>query len=320
MKFLFVFLLALLGSFTHAQVYNDSLFYEQRAEMLWNDAVSLERVYFVFLNLDEQLQALDTSSLRDSIKYVLLNEQKEIILNAALNEYNLLLEKFPKSWYAPLSTFRKAEIHRKLGQLDSARYYLLNLVLTDSALVVLARDDSWEFNEKYNLQKDTYIALAEVEYEAENYNRSISYLLKSETAPSYLLCGNEFENMDVETVIIYAKNYYALDSLDKAIEFLLPNIIFNGMANNRALVALAIDYLLEKYDRNYLLSEFEKSFQNYYTLHPKWSGYRKKYYIRYLGEEMLLVPFSPEHGTIPEEQQIQQVMKNELFYKLLKER
>jgi len=151
------------------------------------------------------------------------------------------------------------------------------------------------------LQNGAIQKLAEIEYFEDNHLKTNRYLEK-------------LSKQERQILKLRAKNYYYnIDENKIAMKYLLPHIMsFFKIGTDRQLVKFCVKILLEEYDKEYLVAEYHKSILSYSQVE---SGHYK-YYIRFMGVDILLgihLPF----GTPNPQEQISRYMKNQEFYKLL---
>ena len=289
----------------------DSKYHFDTGSQIYNVAQNI-------IEFDNQIENLDTTSYKDKLKYEILSDQRNQVLSYALWEFDRILEYYPTSTLLNQTVFNKAQIHYELNQIDSARTYYLKLIEKkipselDTSQIVSIKDERY-----FNFKNSAYKRLSELEYENGNYEQSIIYLNNSEEIGYDHFCGNEHASNSQYLAISYAKNYYEIDSLDKAIELLLPHLLRNGLTRNNDAVELAIKYLLQQYDRDYLISELEKGFNNYVKKKPRPTSKSNKYFVNFLGREIQLFMYEHEDLT-KEKQMVKEILENEYLYMRLK--
>ena len=151
------------------------------------------------------------------------------------------------------------------------------------------------------LQNGAIQKLAEIEYFEDDHLKTNEYL-------------KQLSNQEREILKLRAKNsYYDINNNKIASKYLLPHIMsFFKIGTDRQLVQFCVKIILEEYDKEYLIDEYHNSILNY---SEEGTGHYK-YYIQYLGVDILLgihLPF----GTPYPQEQISRYMKNQEFYKLL---
>lgn len=291
---------------------------EEESKYYFDMGVSIHNVVHNILEIDNVLENIDTSLFEGKIEYRILSNQKQLLLRNALMEFDNVVFYYPTSSLINQSLYIKAQIHYELGQIDSAcLYYQLLIdreisIESDTSEIIDIRDVKY-----YNFKNSAYKQLAEIEYELGNYLKSISHLDSAGVIGYVHFCGNEYAANDNYTAIQYAKNYYAIDSLDKAIDLLIPHLFFNGLTTNNESVRLGLNYMLQKYDRSYLIKELENGFDHYIKKEPTSISGSNKYFIIFLGQEVQLYMFEPEDHR-KEAQTVKDVIIKEQIYQLLK--
>ncbi len=103
--------------------------------------------------------------------------------------------------------------------------------------------------EPYALYKNNSCKnLAEIAISEKQYARALNYTeLFDKVYPYQHFCGNEYAANDIYVAYTYARCYDGLDKTKKAIETLLPQVMYNGLAGNHYLVELADSLIRKQY-------------------------------------------------------------------------
>ena len=175
--------------------------------------------------------------------------------------FGKFLEKYPDSELAPRALFNQGFLLRELGKEQEAKQ-------------IFERIMEEEFNEyenyggimeQYTLYKNRSAKhLAEIYLEEENFIAALKYIkIFDNIYPYKHFCGNELEADAIYTDVMYAKTYYGMGKLDKAIKMLLPHLFYNGLASNNEVMELLGQYLPQLYSNNEIKQFVEEGIQNF---------------------------------------------------------
>jgi hypothetical protein len=161
--------------------------------------------------------------------------------------------------------------------------------------------------------------IAEIYIADSNYTLALTYLDLTNKYPYQHFCGNEFAADALYIAEQYVKCYIGLKDFEKSIDFLLPNIIENGLVNNSSIVKLAFNMLTSKYTKNELKAKFEEAFKNYkIETIKKYNHEYTKYFIYYLNRKIEVPSWRLDFMNEGEiEKGIEAIYKESRFYKLL---
>jgi hypothetical protein len=209
------------------------------------------------------------------------------------------------SYYIKANQFSKSEP-------DSLNKYLIKFLKTKIELC-----ENSAINAHFdNLKLKTLILLAEQEQQKENYIASIEYLDKIITPSTFVLNKQYIPQKQIDK--LYAINYIKLKKDKAAIQHLLPHTMQQfKRGTDKQIVEFCIELLLENYDKEFLIKEYDKSIAQFYTKPFKHQSFEDPitfYYIKYLNVEIKL---GKNNFWVGDLESITNYIKNQLFYKLL---
>lgn len=151
--------------------------------------------------------------------------------------------------------------------------------------------------EPYALYKNNSCKnLAEIALMEKKYTSALDYTrLFDEVYPYQHFCGNEYAANDIYVAYTYARCYDGLGKTKKAIEVLLPQVMYNGLAGNQYLVELAGSLIRKQYSPQEICTELEQAVMNISKKVNKVDGREYDYYSTFfLGIEIKISPYGEE--------------------------
>lgn len=274
-------------------------------------------LYSLVMDFDNEIMQLDSSLFEDSIKLVILQEQKEEIMDGCLEYFEELIEEYPKSELRYRSMNNAALISRRLDDMEEAIKY--NKWIIHSKANDLEKGGIGEgiMAEPYALYKNRACKnIAAIYLEQEEYSKALKYLKLTKKYPYQHFCGNEHASNDLYMAQFYAKCYLELGDVKKALEHSLPHIFYNGLANNSQIVELSISILNTHYDKETLILDFKESIDKHYAELIKGDDYEwEKYFIDFM-DVKIEIHYASIFG-FEKEGEIEKAIEDSLFFQLL---
>jgi|GEM_PF-654558 len=287
--------------------------------ILFAQATALQQLIQEDLNLDHAIDSKDTTVHDSKIKAEYAAQIKETILDKALEYYNLLVDSFPGSPLLYMTLNNKGVIEYELEDYKEAKTTFLKQI-EGKADDKESRYDGGIMGEPYaNYRNRACKYLARIYIHDSDYPNAIKYLDLTKKYPYRHFCGNEYAAEANAKTVLYAKCYLAQKDYTNAYNVLLPNIISNGLANNREIVELAYKSLLEKYTKQELKNMFEESVR-LHKFEKNEDGKSKDYYITFLNVKIYFYFGFQEIDTMQEakiDTLIWDQLTNTDFYKLI---
>ncbi len=317
MKYILYILSFFLGTQLMAQNGWGKDFYEERAKYHFDSGTALFDAIKNVLQIDDKLAILDTSNLENRIVYQVLNDQKKRMLQHALLDFENVIDNYPESIFFNLSIQSKGEILIELNELDRARIFFTKLIKQDLPFEIEIPNEndipSGDDTCYYDFKNTVYLNLAEIEYQTGNYSKAIEYLDMAEKFRYVNFCNNMYKYHEKEVATSYAKNYFALGDIQKAIDLVIPHIFSDGHFLNESLIDDAIKYLLHRHSRSYLIEELKLALENCTV--ESIEGLTI-YSINYPGHPLEITTYQSQKINDFNEEIIK-VIENEFFYKQL---
>lgn len=290
-----------------------SLFGQKKAEIeariLFEKAVLLH-------TLPEELAI---NQEQDSISSQYVKEVEEDIYKEALDLYKTLIEKYPKSKLVYRALYNKGSLERNLKmnwEANNTFQALLNSNANDKEKGGKGSGIMADPYANYKHEAAKELALIAIEYNS--YEEALKYLDLMKKYPYYHFCGNESAADEIYTKELYAQCYIGLNENQKAIQFLLPSLLENGLADNSKLVQMTYDILIKSYSKDYLKTQYEQAFKNYQsrTIKRKKNSY-DILFIKFLDTEIEIPMTFPYGDKEYLDKSVSYAYTNSLFYKLL---
>lgn len=274
------------------------------------------------LSIDWELQRLDTLKQNEKVKYGVLKNEKEEILELALDQFRKIIQDYPNSELYHKSLYNLAHISSLLNyEEDEIKY--LEMILNSNANDKENSGRSGIMSNPYaNFKNDASKRLTEIHINKGEYQTALEYKKLNEKYPLQHFCGNAFATDKIYNAKQYAKIYIGLGDNEKVLSYLLPHIFNNGLASNSSLVELTTNFLKENYSQEKLRTDFENSTKNIYSKVEKngdneWTNY----YIKYFDSEIEIPSWSLSFETYNEKtkSELERTIKESEFYKKLNE-
>lgn len=274
------------------------------------------------LSIDWELQRLDTLKQNEKVKYEILKNEKEEILELALDQFGQIIQDYPSSELYHKSLYNLAHISSLLDyEEDEIKY--LEMILNGNANDKENSGRSGIMSNPYaNFKNDASKRLTEIYLNKGEYNTALEYKKLNEKYPLQHFCGNAFAADEIYNAKQYAKIYIGLGDKEKVLSYLLPHIFNNGLTSNSSLVELTTNFLKENYSQEKLRTDFENSTKNIYSKVEKngdneWTNY----YIKYFDSEIEIPSWSLSFETDNEKtkSELEKIIKESEFYKKLNE-
>lgn len=272
------------------------------------------------LSIDWELKRLDTLKQDEKVKYVILKNKKEEILELALDQFGKVIQDYPNSELYHKTLYNLAHISSLLEyEEDEIKY--LEMILNSNAN---DRENSGRSgimaNPYANFKNEASNKLTEIYIKKGEFETALEYKKINDKYPLQHFCGNAFAADEIYNAKQYAKIYIGLGDNEKALGYLLPHIFNNGLASNSSLVELTINFLKNNYSQEKLRTDFENSTKNIYSkIEKKGDNEWNKYYIKYLDTEIEIPNWSLSFETDNEKtkSELEKTIKESEFHKKL---
>lgn len=289
-----------------------------------SDTVLFEKGYLLQqlakddLDLDEIINSKDNINVHKEFAV----DIKETILYKALENYNELIKNFPKSKLLFRTLNNKGFIEIDLGDNDDAKKTFQKILDSNADDNEKKGSGSGIMAEPYaNYKNRALKMLANLYIKEGKYTEAINYLNLTKIYPYKHFGGNELAADNIYMSELYAKSYIGLNNNKAALEYLLPNVLENGLADNSRLVVLAYEILLKQYSKDELKTKYKQAFNNYKR--KKISNREEGYYNYFITFLDMKIKLSPWHlsEVKPEKARnvINEIYSRSQFYKLLHE-
>jgi tetratricopeptide (TPR) repeat protein len=290
----------------------------KRDTILFEKGYLLQQLVKDDLDLDEIINSEDN----DNINKELAIDIKETILHKALENYRELIKNFPKSKLLFRTLNNKGFIELALDDRDNAKKTFQKILESNADDNEKGETGSGIMAEPYaNYKNRALKMLAELNIKEGKYAEAIKHLDLTKIYPFKHFGGNEYASDHIYISELYAKCYIGLKDNKTALEYLLPNLIENGLADNSNLVALAYETATQKYSKDELKFKYNQAFKNYKRVRLKNKDYQyNTYIITFLNSEIKLPSWQLEDLKPKEIQnEIHKIYNQSKFYKLLNE-
>lgn len=314
------------NSFLIVLLATSSIIWGQKKNMnedviLFEKTLAIQELLFDdLLTFDIDQDTIDINT-EDKIRREYAVELKKNVLDKVINNYNELIQRFPKSDLVFRSLNNRAFAELENGYQNKAKDTFLKIVNSKANDKEEGGVGSGIMEEPYANYKNRALKnLAEIEIKNKNYSEALKYLEETKKFPYQHSCGNEFAQDQIYIAEIYAQCYLGLNQPEKALDVLLPNIFENGLANNSEIVNLAYNILSKTYSKIDLKNQLEESFKNPMIKKEKRAKYEyTSYSINFLNRNIELPNWQLEEVTNEEEVKnvSMQIFKKSKFYALL---
>ncbi|WP_299715245.1 hypothetical protein [uncultured Tenacibaculum sp.] len=273
-------------------------------------------------SFDYELARLDTTSLEGKIKFKVLYDTREDILDTALEYFEEIIKKHPKSNLYHKSLYNSAKISSLLDyENDEIKY--LEMILKSKAN---DRENSGRngimSNPYANFKNEASNRLTGIYIQKKDFETALKYKKINENYPLQHFCGNAYAEDEIHNAQLYGEIYKGLGDTKKAISYLLPHMFNNGLASNSNIIDFTVKLLKTEYTKERLIDELNNSIKHYYSRIEKrndeeWTNY----YIRFFNFEIEVPSWEISYET--DKKKIQSLFKkvilNSEFYKKLNE-
>ncbi|MBY8962007.1 hypothetical protein KJK34_04505 [Flavobacterium sp. D11R37] len=215
------------------------------------------------------------------------------VLNKSHGYFSELIKKYPKSKLYFYALNNKAQIEYELEEYDSARDTYIEII-NSKANDKESYSSGGFMGESYtNYKNRACIQLANIEHENKNFKEAIKYLDLTNKYPYQHFCGNAYASRDIYMAQQYAKNYSALGDTEKTLNYLLPYVFPDGLADNTELVNFTVEFLKKIYGTENIKRMFAAAKQTLKYKEPKNKKSYGQYAITFLDKEIIVpVPYS----------------------------
>jgi tetratricopeptide (TPR) repeat protein len=255
-----------------------------RDELLFEKAIVLQEL------VDDDLDLDDFIGSNDTIEKKMATGIKETILEKAHEYYQELADSFPMSKLVFRTLNNMGFIELALGDRKEAKATYLKVLNSGADDKEKGGVGSGIMGEPYaNYKNRAAKILADISIRDSNYKEALGFLDLTKKYPYRHFCGNEYAASEIYMAELYAQTYNGLKDTQKALSFLLPHLIENGLADNQGVVVLTYKTLLHQYSKEELKSRYEKAFEHYKVEKIR-SGKEKikQYSINFLGTWIVL--------------------------------
>jgi hypothetical protein len=284
--------------------------------VLFNKGNALYSLVYEDLDIDHEIKLIDSNSTEGKIKIDLLKEEKEEILDVALDYFEDLIDEFPKSSLIYRAMNNAALISSQLNYMDEAIEYYKKIISSKADDNEKGGIGEGIMAEPYALYKNRACKnLAEIYLEQKDFDTALKYIKLTDKYPYQHFCGNEYAANDIYIATLYTRGYYGLNKVEKALSYSLPYIFNNQLASNSIIVELTVTILKEKYDNAKLISDFENCAKNHYTETVKRNKKEwVKYYIDFMNVKIEIPFYSFD---FEDDKKIIEEIEESYFYQLL---
>ncbi|WP_459212032.1 hypothetical protein [Aquimarina rhabdastrellae] len=272
------------------------------------------------LSIDWELKRLDTLKQDEKVKYDILKNEKEEILELALDQFGKVIQDYRNSELYHKTLYNLAHISSLLDYEEEEIKYL-EMILSSNAN---DRENSGRSgimaNPYANFKNEASKRLTEIYIKKRDYKSALEYKKLNEKYPLQHFCGNAFAADEIYNAKQYAKIYNGIGENKTALNYLLPHIFNNGLANNSGLIDLTIESLKKNFDQSLVKKDFEKSISEIYSKIEKdgkeeWTRYFIKYFDIEIEIPSWTLSFESDSEKIKSE--LRKSIRGSEFYKKL---
>ena len=94
-----------------------------------------------------------------------------------------------------------------------------------------------------------------------------------EKYPYQHFCGNEYAANDIYIATLYTKSFRGLGDTKNDLNYSLPHIFYNGLADNQEIIEITVEILKENFDIKEIEEAFRKACTEYYSEKVKMKKY-----------------------------------------------
>jgi len=274
------------------------------------------------LSIDWELQRLDTLKQDEKVKYGILKNEKEEILELALDQFGKIIQDYPNSELYHKSLYNLAHINSLMDYEKEEIKYLKKILNSDANDKENSGRSGLMTNPYANFKNQASKRLSEIYIKKGEYETALKYKKVNKKYPLQHFCGNAFAADEIYNAKQYAKIYNGIGENNKALNYLLPNIFNNGLASNSELVDLTIETLKKNFDETLIKKEFENSINELYPKTEKkkddeWTNYYIKYFDTEIEIPSWTLSFEPDNEKTKYE--LEKIIRESEFYKKLNE-
>ena len=234
--------------------------------VLLTEGSTLQRLVYEGLDLEEELQGLDTATSEGRIKNSIYQAQKRTILFKAFSKYKQLIQEYPKSRLRYRALNNIALVSYQLGYIDDAIKYNKQIIDSKAKDKEFGGTGDGLMAEPYaNYKNRACKKLAILFLERKNYEEALKYVKLTKKHPYLHFCGNAAIEDEIYVNGLYAKCYKELGEIGKALEYSLPHTFVghcSSLSYSERVGQVTFDILKENYDVNFLLNEYQRTVNN----------------------------------------------------------
>ena len=272
-------------------------------------------------SFDYEIARVDTTSVAGKMKFQVLYDTRESILDSALEYFEEIIKEYPKSNLYHKSLYNSAKISSLLEYENDEIKYLEMILKSDANDKEKSGRSGLMANPYANFKNEASNRLAVIYIQKKDFKTALKYKKINEKYPLKHFCGNAYAEDEIRTAQLYGEIYIGLGDTKKGLSYLLPQVFNNSLGSNSDIVDFTIKFLKTKYEKEKLVDELNNSIKNYYSRTEKrnddeWTDY----YIKFLDEEIIVphweLSFETDQKKI--ESLLKKVILNSEFYKKLK--
>lgn len=235
----------------------------QKDEILFNKGIASYSFVYDDIDVDFEIEMLDSLIVEEKIKMEILKELKEQALGRSSEYFEEVVDDFPDSKLFFRSMNNVAYISLELGEIDSAiKYYkiILESKANDNELGGIGEGI---MADPYALYKNRACkSLANIYLEKGDHVMALKYIELTKKYPYSHFGGNEVVADKIYISKLYSQCYIGLGDVDKALSYSLPEAFYRGLASNDDILDVLITILKQNYTKEQIDLELDKSLKN----------------------------------------------------------
>lgn len=217
-----------------------------------NDELLFVKAYRTHEIIDEfdyhwDIEDIDTTFIEDRIRYEILVEQKDDLLEESLELYNEILQLYPETSLKYRIYHNLGHIEYELGYLDDAENNFLKIINGNPDNKEYSGNNNIMGNPNANYQNNAIHKLIQIALDTEDYSKALKYLEKSEQIPLQHFCGNAYASEELRITLLYVRAYKGIGNIDKAINTGLLHVFNTGLTDNTEIIDITVDLIKGKY-------------------------------------------------------------------------